>query len=206
MREGPDASFLAAAMPLRGALRVHCYRMLGSSHDGDDVVQETMLRAWRAKDTLDDPAMLRPWLSPRSSASRRRSERRSSFATSWASLRRRRPSRSRRACPPRTASSSARGRRGGKAGARGHGGVRGDGGADRRRGRRAVRAGVRSGKHRRDRRRPARRGADGDAPLPMWLEGFAANEIFYRRMFSNIRPGRIRFVRTTANGQTALGF
>jgi RNA polymerase sigma-70 factor, ECF subfamily len=36
--------------------------MLGSSHDGDDVVQETMLRAWRAKESLCDPAMLRPWL------------------------------------------------------------------------------------------------------------------------------------------------
>jgi RNA polymerase sigma-70 factor (ECF subfamily) len=36
--------------------------MLGSSHDGDDVVQETMLRAWRAKDSLEDPALVRPWL------------------------------------------------------------------------------------------------------------------------------------------------
>jgi RNA polymerase sigma-70 factor, ECF subfamily len=62
MREEPDSSFLAAVEPLRGALRIHCYRMLGSSHDGDDVVQETMLRAWRAKDSLRDPAMVRPWL------------------------------------------------------------------------------------------------------------------------------------------------
>jgi RNA polymerase sigma-70 factor (ECF subfamily) len=36
--------------------------MLGSSHDGDDVVQETLLRAWRAKDSLGDPERLRPWL------------------------------------------------------------------------------------------------------------------------------------------------
>jgi RNA polymerase sigma-70 factor (ECF subfamily) len=57
-----DASFLAAVEPLRGALRVHCYRMLGSSHDGEDVVQETMLRAWRAKSSLADPALVRPWL------------------------------------------------------------------------------------------------------------------------------------------------
>jgi RNA polymerase sigma-70 factor (ECF subfamily) len=57
-----DASFLAAVEPLRGALRIHCYRMLGSSHDGDDVVQETMLRAWRAKAALSDPTMVRPWL------------------------------------------------------------------------------------------------------------------------------------------------
>jgi RNA polymerase sigma-70 factor, ECF subfamily len=62
MSHAPDASFFAAVEPHRGALRVHCYRMLGSSHDGDDVVQETFLRAWRAKDALSDPAMLRPWL------------------------------------------------------------------------------------------------------------------------------------------------
>jgi RNA polymerase sigma-70 factor (ECF subfamily) len=36
--------------------------MLGSSHDGDDVMQETLLRAWRAKESLDDPERLRPWL------------------------------------------------------------------------------------------------------------------------------------------------
>jgi RNA polymerase sigma-70 factor (ECF subfamily) len=36
--------------------------MLGSSHDGDDVVQETLLRAWRAKDSQVDPERLRPWL------------------------------------------------------------------------------------------------------------------------------------------------
>lgn len=62
MRDEPDGSFLDAVEPLRGALRLHCYRMLGSSHDGDDVVQETMLRAWRARESLDDPSLLRPWL------------------------------------------------------------------------------------------------------------------------------------------------
>jgi RNA polymerase sigma-70 factor (ECF subfamily) len=36
--------------------------MLGSSHDGDDVVQETLLRAWRARESLRDPERLRPWL------------------------------------------------------------------------------------------------------------------------------------------------
>lgn len=57
-----EASFTAAVAPLRGALRLHCYRMLGSSHDSDDMVQETLLRAFRARDTLEDGAMLRPWL------------------------------------------------------------------------------------------------------------------------------------------------
>ncbi|HTJ43767.1 MAG TPA: RNA polymerase subunit sigma-70 [Kofleriaceae bacterium] len=57
-----DAAFTEAVEPLRAALRLHCYRMLGSSHDSDDLVQETMLRAWRARDTLEDPARLKPWL------------------------------------------------------------------------------------------------------------------------------------------------
>src|SRR5689334_2489001 len=62
MTDPIDTSFSNAVEPLRGALRLHCYRMLGSSHDSDDMVQETMLRAWRARDTLADPARLRPWL------------------------------------------------------------------------------------------------------------------------------------------------
>jgi RNA polymerase sigma-70 factor (ECF subfamily) len=43
-------------------------------------------------------------------------------------------------------------------------------------------------------------------PSPMWIDGRAANEAFYRTMFANLKPGRIRLARTTANGQTALGF
>jgi RNA polymerase sigma-70 factor (ECF subfamily) len=57
-----ETTFLRSIEPLRTAIRLHCYRMLGSSHDGDDVVQETMLRAWRAKDSLEDQALLKPWL------------------------------------------------------------------------------------------------------------------------------------------------
>src|ERR1043165_8848310 len=57
-----EAAFLRSIEPLRGAIRLHCYRMLGSSSDGDDVMQETMLRAWRAKDSLEDRARLKPWL------------------------------------------------------------------------------------------------------------------------------------------------
>lgn len=62
MDDALDRAFLDRATELQRALRVHCYRMLGSSHDSEDMVQETMLRAWRAKETLSDPAMLRPWL------------------------------------------------------------------------------------------------------------------------------------------------
>jgi RNA polymerase sigma-70 factor (ECF subfamily) len=58
----PDEPFLRLVAPHRGALRLHCYRMLGSTHDGDDALQETLVRAWRARDSLADETALRPWL------------------------------------------------------------------------------------------------------------------------------------------------
>ncbi|HEY8090777.1 MAG TPA: RNA polymerase subunit sigma-70 [Polyangiaceae bacterium] len=58
----PDAEFLQLVQPHERALRLHCYRMLGSSHDSDDVMQETLVRAWRSRSSLDVSAMLRPWL------------------------------------------------------------------------------------------------------------------------------------------------
>jgi RNA polymerase sigma-70 factor (ECF subfamily) len=62
MQPDEDSAFLQSLEPLRGALRLHCYRMLGSAHDGDDMVQETLLRAWRSKASLQDGALLKPWL------------------------------------------------------------------------------------------------------------------------------------------------
>lgn len=62
MPPSDETSFVQSLEPLRPALRLHCYRMLGSAHDGDDIVQETMLRAWRARDSLQDHSLLRPWL------------------------------------------------------------------------------------------------------------------------------------------------
>ena len=53
----PDDDFLGLVAPHKKELRLHCYRMLGSSHDTDDVLQETLIRAWRGKSTLKDRAM-----------------------------------------------------------------------------------------------------------------------------------------------------
>ena len=54
--------FAHAAEGHRRELLLHCYRMLGSLPDAEDAVQETMLRAWRYRDSLKEGAPLRPWL------------------------------------------------------------------------------------------------------------------------------------------------
>ncbi len=46
----------------RRELHVHCYRMLGSFDEAEDAIQETFLRAWRARESLTDDAGRRAWL------------------------------------------------------------------------------------------------------------------------------------------------
>ncbi|OBG67056.1 sigma-70 family RNA polymerase sigma factor [Mycobacterium sp. E3339] len=54
--------FSAHAEPYRRELLAHCYRMTGSLHDAEDLVQETLLRAWKAYDRFEGKSAMRTWL------------------------------------------------------------------------------------------------------------------------------------------------
>jgi RNA polymerase sigma-70 factor (ECF subfamily) len=59
---GDERAFQQLIEPYRHALQVHCYRMLGSMQDAEDLAQETLLRAWRALDRFEPRAQFQTWL------------------------------------------------------------------------------------------------------------------------------------------------
>src|SRR5689334_17651115 len=59
---GDEHAFVQLTAPLRRRLHAHCYRMLGSVHEADDALQETMLRAWRGIARFEPRAELSAWL------------------------------------------------------------------------------------------------------------------------------------------------
>ena len=60
--QGDEEAFRELTDPHRRELQVHCYRILGSLQDAEDVLQETLLGAWRGLERFEERASLRAWL------------------------------------------------------------------------------------------------------------------------------------------------
>ena len=61
-RSGDEAAFERLVEPSRRELQVHCYRILGSVQDAEDMLQETLMAAWRGLEAFEERASLRTWL------------------------------------------------------------------------------------------------------------------------------------------------
>ena len=61
-RGGDRAAFDALVAPFTRELKAHCYRMSGSVHDAEDLLQDTLLRAWRALGRFEGRSSLRTWI------------------------------------------------------------------------------------------------------------------------------------------------
>ena len=62
LRPLDEQAFGARVEPHRRELHVHCYRLLGSFEEAEDLVQEAFLRAWRRRETYEGRASVRAWL------------------------------------------------------------------------------------------------------------------------------------------------
>jgi RNA polymerase sigma-70 factor (TIGR02960 family) len=61
-RAGDGEAFRELTDPYRRELQLHCYRILGSVQDAEDMLQETLLAAWRGLDRFEERASMRAWL------------------------------------------------------------------------------------------------------------------------------------------------
>jgi RNA polymerase sigma-70 factor (TIGR02960 family) len=61
-RAGDEEAFRELTDPYRRELQLHCYRILGSVQDAEDLLQETLLAAWRGLDQFEGRSSLRAWL------------------------------------------------------------------------------------------------------------------------------------------------
>jgi RNA polymerase sigma-70 factor (ECF subfamily) len=62
IRAGDESAFVALAERYRRQLHVHCYRMVGSLEEAEDLVQESILRAWRRRTSFEGRSSFRGWL------------------------------------------------------------------------------------------------------------------------------------------------
>jgi RNA polymerase sigma-70 factor, ECF subfamily len=62
VREGDQAAFAILTERYRRQLHVHCYRMLGSFTDAEDIIQETFLHAWRGRESFEGRSLFWTWL------------------------------------------------------------------------------------------------------------------------------------------------
>src|ERR1700744_4944727 len=61
-QRGDEDAFAALTAPYRRELQLHCYRILGSLQDAEDLLQETLLAAWRGLEQFEGRSSLRAWL------------------------------------------------------------------------------------------------------------------------------------------------
>jgi RNA polymerase sigma-70 factor (ECF subfamily) len=62
IRDGDETAFVALAERYRRRLQLHCYRMVGSLEDSEDLVQEAVLRAWRRRRSFEGRSTFQTWL------------------------------------------------------------------------------------------------------------------------------------------------